>query len=207
MFSGSLRENLSLTKPDITVPEIVEVARIAAIHDDVSVMPMGYETMVSEGGGTLSGGQRQRLSIARALAHSPSILILDEATSHLDVQTEAAVDKSLSALSCTRIVIAHRLSTVRNADLILVMDGGAIVERGSHENLINLGGYYSRLVRAQMENSSSAGAGASHDGGRLWDAALWTGAYTIPNGRSGVTGASQFNLGAQSSQALTADEP
>jgi ABC-type multidrug transport system fused ATPase/permease subunit len=106
--------------------------------------------MVAEGGSALSGGQRQRLSLARALAARPAILLLDEATSHLDVITEQAVDHNLNALTCTRIVIAHRLSTIRNADLILVPDEGTLVERGTHAELMALGGYYTRLVQSQF---------------------------------------------------------
>jgi ABC-type bacteriocin/lantibiotic exporter with double-glycine peptidase domain len=124
------------------------VARLAAIHDEIMQMPMGYETRVAEAGTGLSGGQRQRLSLARALANQPAILLLDEATSHLDVVTESLVEQNLSHLSCTRIVIAHRLSTIRNADTILVFDRGTIVERGSHEELLAQHGYYASLVHS-----------------------------------------------------------
>ena len=116
-------------------------------------MPMGYDTIVTEGGGSLSGGQRQRLAIARALVHDPSILLLDEATSELDTITERAVHRNLAELRCTRIVIAHRLSTVRDADRILVMDGGRIVEQGVHEQLIARGGYYAKLVEGSGKQS------------------------------------------------------
>jgi ABC-type bacteriocin/lantibiotic exporter with double-glycine peptidase domain len=110
---------------------------------------MGYNTVIAEGGGDLAGGQRQRLAIARALAHRPTFLLLDEATSHLDALTESIVDQNLSELECTRIVIAHRLSTVRNAGLILVLDEGVIVERGVHKDLLALGGAYATLVHDQ----------------------------------------------------------
>jgi ATP-binding cassette, subfamily B, bacterial len=149
LFTGTIRQNIHLNRPEASLDEIFEVAKIANIHDEISEMPMGYETFISEGGGKLSGGQRQRLEIARALLHKPSILILDEATSHLDTITESKVDNYLNALNCTRIVIAHRLSTVRNADLILVMDKGTIVERGRHEELLDKGGIYSMLIESQ----------------------------------------------------------
>jgi ABC-type bacteriocin/lantibiotic exporter with double-glycine peptidase domain len=150
LFSGSIRENIAFSAPDRSLEEIMEVARLAGIHDEIDRMPMQYETLVAEGGAALSGGQRQRLSIARALAHRPAILLLDEATSSLDTVTERIVDENLSRLSCTRIVIAHRLSTVRNSDLILVLEDGAIVERGTHDDLVQRGGVYANLVQTQL---------------------------------------------------------
>ena len=155
LFSGSIRENISFNDPALEFEQIIEAARIAAIHDDIQEMPMGYETLVAEGGAGLAGGQCQRLALARALAHKPILLLLDEATSHLDVRTERQVDENLSQLECTRIVIAHRLSTVCNADLILVLDKGKIVEQGSHELLLSLGGHYSELVQTQIETAES----------------------------------------------------
>lgn len=131
--------------------EVVEAARVAAIADEIAQMPLGYDTLLSEGGTTLSGGQRQRLQLARAIARRPSVLLLDEATSHLDVLTERQVDANLSELSCTRVVIAHRLSTIENADLILVFRNGSIVERGRHAELLALGGHYAELVASQVE--------------------------------------------------------
>ncbi|HLG78465.1 MAG TPA: ATP-binding cassette domain-containing protein, partial [Ktedonobacteraceae bacterium] len=127
----------------------------AALHEDISQWPMGYETFVSEGGSALSGGQRQRLALARALASKPSILLLDEATSALDVVTERAIEQNLKELACTQIIIAHRLSTICNADQILVLDEGKIVERGTHQQLLAYDGYYARLIQQQITDSET----------------------------------------------------
>jgi len=129
----------------------VEAAKQAQIHDDVASMPMGYDTVLADGGQSLSGGQRQRLALARALVGRPSILLLDEATSSLDAVTERAIQRELDRLRCTRIVIAHRLSTIRAADLILVMEHGEVVECGTHEDLLAHGGRYAELVAVQVE--------------------------------------------------------
>ena len=153
LFAGSVRENISLGHPSATYEEVVLAAQRAQIHDEIMAMPMAYETRLTEGGGGLSGGQRQRLALARALVHNPPLLLLDEATSHLDVVTERRVDEVLTALSCTRIVIAHRLSTVVNADLIGVMEDGRLVEQGTHEELIARGGPYEALIRDQLQNA------------------------------------------------------
>jgi ABC-type bacteriocin/lantibiotic exporter with double-glycine peptidase domain len=162
LLGGSIRQNIAFRDPDIPLEEVMEAARLAAIHEEILQMPMGYETLVGEGGAALSGGQRQRLAIARALAGRPALLLLDEATSHLDAATERQVDQALSNLSATRIVIAHRLSTIRNADQILVLSGGEIVEHGTHEALLARGGLYAELVHAPLEHASrneSAGTG------------------------------------------------
>jgi ABC-type bacteriocin/lantibiotic exporter with double-glycine peptidase domain len=150
IFSGSIRENITLTEPGMEMPRVVRVAQMAAIHDDILQMPMAYETLVSEGGSALSGGQRQRLALARALVKAPAILLLDEATSSLDVVTERVIAQNLNRLACTQISIAHRLSTIRNADLILVLHEGTIVERGTHQQLMSLNGYYTTLIQSQL---------------------------------------------------------
>jgi ATP-binding cassette subfamily B protein len=153
IFSGTVMHNITFNNPQMNWEQAVKAAQMAAIHDDIVAMPMGYGTYVSEGGSALSGGQRQRLALARALAHGPAILLLDEATSNLDVITEQKVAQSLQALPCTQIIIAHRLSTIRNADVILVLDEGTIVERGTHNELLRYNGYYARLIRQQMEKN------------------------------------------------------
>lgn len=145
LFGASIRENIGLGRPEATMEAIVEAARQAAIHEQIAALPMGYETILADGGASLSGGQRQRLALARALVGKPALLLLDEATSNLDGVTEAAIQRSLAALRCTRIVIAHRLSTVVDADLILVMDQGRVVESGTHRELLAREQLYARL--------------------------------------------------------------
>jgi ABC-type bacteriocin/lantibiotic exporter with double-glycine peptidase domain len=156
LFNDSIRRNIAFTTPGLTLDEVKAAAAQAAIADDIARMPMGYETVVAEGGAGLSGGQRQRIALARALAGRPAVLLLDEATSHLDVATERRVEESLRALSCTRIIIAHRLSTIRAADLILVLDAGRIVERGTHVELLARDGVYAALIRGQVEERTVA---------------------------------------------------
>ena len=148
LFHGSVRENLLFARPDATDGELEEAARAARIHDHLSSLPEGYQTVVGERGYRFSGGEKQRLAIARAILRDPPVLVLDEATSALDVETERAVQEALDRLSegRTTLVIAHRLSTIRDADLILVLDRGRIVERGTHADLVDLGGRYSALV-------------------------------------------------------------
>ena len=150
LFAGSVRQNIAFCNAGLPLDKIIAVAKMAGIHDEITRMPMGYETRISEGGAGLSGGQRQRISLARALAGEPGILLLDEATSHLDTVTEDQIEHHLSQLACTRIVIAHRLSTVRNADQILVLQAGTLTEAGSHEELLRSDGCYAELTSHQL---------------------------------------------------------
>ncbi len=148
LFHSSVRENLRFARPDATDAEIEEAARTARIHDLIASLPDGYDTVVGERGYRFSGGEKQRMAIARTVLRNPPVLVLDEATSSLDTQTEATVQAALERLSVgrTTITIAHRLSTVRDADQIVVIDAGRIVERGTHEQLIAGGGFYAALV-------------------------------------------------------------
>lgn len=152
IFGKTIRANVALVDPTMDLDRVMEATRAACIHDDIQAMPLGYETPLIDGGGSLSGGQRQRLALARALINKPPILVLDEATSALDATTEAKVQASLAQQRCTRIVIAHRLSTVRHADQILVMEGGTLLERGTHEELMSKGGVYAELVLGQLDH-------------------------------------------------------
>ncbi|ADG07480.1 peptidase domain-containing ABC transporter [Kyrpidia tusciae] len=154
LFQRTIAENIRMNRADRPEEDVVWAAEQAAIHDDILRLPLGYHTQVSESGGNFSGGQRQRLLLARALVIRPALLILDEATSFLDAMTERTVDERLSELRCTRIVIAHRLSTVENADRILVMDRGSIVEIGTHRELLEQRGLYHRLYAAREDHAA-----------------------------------------------------
>jgi len=153
LFHASVRENLRFAQPDASDEEIEEAARAARIHDLIVSLPEGYDTMVGERGYRFSGGEKQRIAIARTILRNPPVLVLDEATSSLDTQTERAVQDALDRLAegRTTIAIAHRLSTVRDADQIVVLDGGRVVERGTHEELLDLGGRYASLVSRDEE--------------------------------------------------------
>ena len=149
LFQGDIFSNIAISAPQLTLEEAWEAAETAGIAQDIREMPMGMQTIISEGQGGISGGQKQRLMIARAIAPKPKILIFDEATSALDNKTQKQVSEALDRLKCTRIVIAHRLSTIRNCDRILVMDSGAIIEEGTYEQLIEKNGRFAELVARQ----------------------------------------------------------
>ena len=152
LFHGTVRENIAYGSPDATDDDILYAARIAEAHDFIQQLPQGYETIVGERGQKLSGGQRQRLAIARAILKDPPILILDEATSAVDNETEAAIQRSLEKITQNRttIAIAHRLSTIRNADCIYVMENGKLVEQGDHDSLLTQNGIYTHLWNVQL---------------------------------------------------------
>ena len=149
LFQGDIYSNIVISAPQLTLDDAWAAAELAGIADDIRAMPMGMQTMISEGQGGISGGQKQRLMIARAVAPKPKILIFDEATSALDNRTQKQVSEALDALKCTRIVIAHRLSTIKNCDRILVLDKGQILEDGTYDELIAKNGFFAELVERQ----------------------------------------------------------
>ncbi len=166
LFHDTIRANLRYAKPDATDAELVAACRAARIHDQIATLPDGYDTIVGERGYRMSGGEKQRLAIARVLLKQPAIVILDEATSHLDSESESAIQRALDAALSgrTAIVIAHRLSTIMNADRILVLDNGEVVETGTHEMLLARGGLYADLYRTQLDRET-AHEGDDHPAG------------------------------------------
>ena len=149
LFQGDIYSNIVISAPWLSQQDAWEAAELTGIAEDIRRMPMGMNTVISEGSGGISGGQRQRLMIARAIAPKPKILMFDEATSALDNITQKKVSESLDRLKCTRIVIAHRLSTIRQCDRILVLDQGKIVEDGTYDELIAANGFFAELVARQ----------------------------------------------------------
>ena len=158
LFNGTIAENIGYADPDADIDAIMEAAKAANIHDDIMHMPDGYNTLVGERGLRLSGGQKQRVAISRAILRKSPIIILDEATASVDVETEHQIQKAIANITGSRtiIAVAHRLSTIRNADKILVIENGVLVEEGNHEELVALGGRYARMNRIQSTTFEDA---------------------------------------------------
>ena len=151
--SGTIRDNIVMGKPDATDEEVIEAAKASHAHSFIKRLPQGYDTVITEDGGSLSQGQKQLLCITRVMLCLPPMLILDEATSSIDTRTEIKIQDSFAKMmnGRTSFIVAHRLSTIRNADLILVVRDGQIVEQGRHEALLAMNGFYASLYRAQYE--------------------------------------------------------
>ena len=157
LFEGTIRENIRYGKPHATDKEVEDACRQAQAHEFIVQLPQGYDTKIGEGGGSLSQGQQQLLCIARVMLADPPILLLDEATSSIDTRTEKLVQTAFDTMmkGRTSLVVAHRLSTVRTADSILVLKDGGIIERGSHDELIAHGGFYAKLYESQFEETQN----------------------------------------------------
>jgi subfamily B ATP-binding cassette protein MsbA len=157
LFDDTVRNNIAYGKPEMPLEKVIDAARAAHAHDFISALPEGYDTLIGENGIKLSGGERQRIAIARALLKNPPILVLDEATSNLDTDSEKAVQNALETLmkGRTTLVVAHRLSTIRNVDRIYVLADGRVVEQGSHDELLALNGHFARLYHMQFAQIES----------------------------------------------------
>ena len=153
MFTGTVRENIRFGRLEATDEEVIEAAKLTAAHSFIKRLPHGYDTLLENDGANLSQGQRQLLNIARAAVADPAILLLDEATSNIDTRSEILIQKGLDQLmqGRTSLIIAHRLSTIKDADVILVMKEGDIIEQGTHEELLEKGGFYADLYNSQFE--------------------------------------------------------
>ena len=149
LFTGDIFTNITIAAPQTSFDQAWEAAEIANIAEDIRNMPMGMHTFISEGNGGLSGGQKQRLMIARAVVTKPKVLLFDEATSALDNITQKKISEAIDKMDCTRVVVAHRLSTIQNCDRILVMDNGRIAEEGNYEELLAKNGIFTELVNRQ----------------------------------------------------------
>ena len=152
LFSGTIKENIAYAYPSASSQRIITASKIAGADEFIKELPLGYDTMVGERGSSLSGGQKQRIAIARALLNDPKILIFDEATSVLDYESESTIGRNMRAIKTngTMFIVAHRLSTVKECDEIIVLDKGKIIEKGTHENLMALKGYYYFLNNQQI---------------------------------------------------------